>query len=118
MPKFMKKFILILFAFIFFLQSNAQNKTERRIYIWDVTLSMKGFLGKTPDIYNKIVKFLENEINENPGLHTRAEWIEKLERIEKDARAIRTPLAFSDILYTLRAHIDLVRHVILRRTSA
>jgi TRAP-type uncharacterized transport system substrate-binding protein len=64
------------------------------------------------------LKFLENEVNENTGLHTRVEWLEKLERIEKDARAIRTPLAFSDMLYTLRAHIDLVRHVILRRTSS
>jgi hypothetical protein len=63
------------------------------------------------------LKFLENEVNENTGLHTRAEWIEKLEKIERDASTIRTPLAFSDMLYTLRAHIDLVRHVILRRTS-
>jgi len=64
------------------------------------------------------LKFLENEINENPGLHTRAEWIEKLDRIEADASRIRTPLTFSDILYTLRGHIDLVRDMILRRTTA
>jgi hypothetical protein len=64
------------------------------------------------------LKFLENEINENPGLHTRAEWIEKLDRIEADASHIRTPLTFSDILYTLRGHIDLVRDMILRRTTA
>ena len=63
------------------------------------------------------LKFLENELNENPGRHTRAEWIEKLDGIEKDAGTIRTPLAFSDMLYTLRAHIDLVRHAILRHTS-
>jgi TRAP-type uncharacterized transport system substrate-binding protein len=63
------------------------------------------------------LKFLENELNENPGRHTRDEWIEKLDGIEKDAGTIRTPLAFSDMLYTLRAHIDLVRHSILRHTS-
>jgi len=63
------------------------------------------------------LKFLENEVNANPARHTRAEWIEKLERIERDASAIRTPLTFTDILYTLRGHIDLVREVILRRTS-
>lgn len=63
MRNFMKKIILILFATILFLQSNAQNKSERRIYLWDVTLSMKGFNDRTPDIYDKIVKFLENEIN-------------------------------------------------------
>jgi hypothetical protein len=64
------------------------------------------------------LKFLENEVNENPGRRTRDEWIEELEKIERDTSAIRTPLAFSDILYTLRTHIDLVRNVILRRTSA
>ncbi len=63
------------------------------------------------------LKFLENEVNENPGRHTRAEWIEKLDRIEADASHIRTPLTFSDMLYTLRGHIDLVRDMIQRRTA-
>lgn len=62
------------------------------------------------------LKFLENEVNENPAAHTRAEWLEKLDRIESDASRIRTPLTFSDMLYTLRVHIDLVRDIILRRT--
>ncbi len=62
------------------------------------------------------LKFLENKLNENPVLHTRDEWIAKLAVIEKDASAIRTPLAFTDMLYTLRAHIDLVREIILRQT--
>lgn len=64
------------------------------------------------------LKFLENEVNANPARHTRVEWIEKLERIERDASAIRTPLTFTDMLYTLRAHIDLVREAILRRTPS
>ena len=64
------------------------------------------------------LKFLENEVNENPEAHTRAEWLEKLDRIETDASQIRTPLTFSDMLYTLRVHIDLVRAIILRRTAA
>ncbi|MCM2305984.1 MAG: ABC transporter substrate-binding protein [Sulfuritalea sp.] len=64
------------------------------------------------------LKFLENEVNENPAAHTRAEWLEKLDRIEDDASHIRTPLTFSDMLYTLRVHIDLVRDMILRRTTA
>jgi len=64
------------------------------------------------------LKFLENEVNENPEARTRAEWLEKLDRIETDASQIRTPLTFSDMLYTLRVHIDLVRAIILRRTTA
>ena len=63
------------------------------------------------------LKFLENEVNENPGGHSRAEWIAKLDLIEADASRIRTPLTFADMLYTLRGHIDLVRDMILRRTA-
>ena len=63
------------------------------------------------------LKFLENELNEEPGRHSRAEWIGKLDRIEADASRIRTPLTFADMLYTLRGHIDLVRDLILRRTT-
>lgn len=63
------------------------------------------------------LKFLENEVNENPARHSRGEWLEKLDRIEADASRIRTPLTFADMLYTLRGHIDLVRDMILRRTA-
>lgn len=64
------------------------------------------------------LKFLENELNEDPGRHSRAEWLAKLDAVEADASRIRTPLTFSDMLYTLRGHIDLVREMILRRTTA
>ena len=63
------------------------------------------------------LKFLENEINADPARHSRAEWLEQLDRIEADASRIRTPLTFTDMLYTLRVHIDLVRDMILRRTA-
>ena len=63
------------------------------------------------------LKFLESEVEEEPGRHTRAEWLKKLDRIDADASSIRTPLAFADMLYTLRQHIDLVREGILRRTQ-
>ena len=59
----MKNTFLFLFALLFSLQSNAQIKSNRRIYLWDVTLSMHGYQGKTPDIYDNIVKFLDKEIN-------------------------------------------------------
>ncbi len=62
------------------------------------------------------LKFLESEVEEEPARHSRAEWLEKLDRIDADASRIRTPLAFANMLYTLRQHIDLVREMILRRT--
>ena len=52
----------------------------------------------------------------NPARHSREEWLEKLDRIEDDVHHIPTPLAFTDMLYTLRSHAELVRATILRRT--
>lgn len=63
------------------------------------------------------LKFLESEVEENPSRHTRDAWLEKLDAIEADAGRIRTPLAFSGMLYTLRQHIGLVRETILKRTA-
>jgi TRAP transporter TAXI family solute receptor len=63
------------------------------------------------------LKFLEAEVEEQPGRHTRAEWLARLDAIEADVNRIPTPLAFSDIYYTLRSHIGLVREVVLKRTA-
>lgn len=62
------------------------------------------------------LKFLESEVEEDPERHTRDEWLRQLEQIEIDANRIRTPLAFANMLYTLRQHIGLVRETILKRT--
>ncbi len=62
------------------------------------------------------LKFLEAEVDAKPERHSQEEWLEKLDRIEDDVHHIPTPLAFTDMLYTLRAHLDLVRATILRRT--
>lgn len=60
--------ILLLFCAMFFVFADmpaqqSRFKNERRIYLWDVTLSMKGYQGKTPDIYNEVVTALEKDIN-------------------------------------------------------
>lgn len=59
---------LLLFCALYFLSIDVmaqQNrfKNERRVYLWDVTQSMKGFKGKTPDIYDKVINALEKDIN-------------------------------------------------------
>jgi TRAP transporter TAXI family solute receptor len=64
------------------------------------------------------LKFLEAELEENPGAHTRAEWLARLEAIEHEVNHIKTPLAFSDKLYTLRDHMRLVRQTIRKRTAS
>ena len=55
------------------------------------------------------LKFLENDVRQhyNPPQHQ--EYVAHLERIENTASTLNIPLAFSDLLYTLREHINLVR---------
>lgn len=61
MRKTLLVFLLVVISWQLFAQENqVQKKTY--IYLWDVTLSMKGFEGKTPDIYDKVVNWLCNEI--------------------------------------------------------
>lgn len=55
------------------------------------------------------LKFLEAEFDAHPELHTQAEWLQRLDVIESHVNRLPTPLAFSDMLYTLRSHIGLVR---------
>ena len=55
------------------------------------------------------LKFLENELRENYQPHRHDEYLDRLDRIEDEAYSRSIPLAFSDLLYTLRQHIDLVR---------
>ncbi|MDP2810544.1 MAG: TAXI family TRAP transporter solute-binding subunit [Rhodocyclaceae bacterium] len=63
------------------------------------------------------LKFIEAEVESDPARHTQAEWLERLDAIEADANRIPTPLAFADMLYTLKGHIGLVRETVLRRTA-
>jgi TRAP-type uncharacterized transport system substrate-binding protein len=63
------------------------------------------------------LKFLEAEIEENPGRQTQAEWLARLDAIEADVNRIPTPLAYADMLYTLRSHVGLVRATVAKRTA-
>lgn len=55
------------------------------------------------------LKFLESELEEAPQRHSRDEWLARLDKIEAAVNHMPTPLAFADMLYTLRSHINLVR---------
>ncbi len=63
------------------------------------------------------LKFLEAELEAEGARQGAPAWLERLERVERVANAIRTPQAFMDQLYTLRGHIDLVRHKLERRSA-
>ncbi|MFA7268099.1 MAG: TAXI family TRAP transporter solute-binding subunit [Sterolibacterium sp.] len=62
------------------------------------------------------LKLIEAEVDLEPHRHTREEWLARLDRIETDVNRMQTPLPFSDMLYTLRGHIGLVREAIRHKT--
>ncbi len=60
------------------------------------------------------LKFLENEVREHYDPAQHQTYLERLDRLEDEANHRRVPLAFVDLVYTLREHIHLVRKQILR----
>lgn len=55
------------------------------------------------------LKFLENELRQHYDSAKYLEYLERLDRIEEEANTRNIPLAFTDLLYTLREHINFVR---------
>ena len=55
------------------------------------------------------LKFLENDLQQHYQATQHPEYLKRLDRIEAEARQRNIPLAFSDLLYTLREHIHFVR---------
>lgn len=63
------------------------------------------------------LKFIEAEVDADPAKYSQAEWMKKLDAIEADANRIATPLAFADMLYTLKSHIAFVRETVEKRIT-
>lgn len=63
------------------------------------------------------LKFIEVELEAEPGKLTRAEWHQRVDAIEHDVNHMSMPLTFSDMVYTLRMHIGLVRKAIDRTVT-
>ena len=59
------------------------------------------------------LKFLENDLRQHYDPARHADYLARLDRIEEDAYSRNIPLAFSDLLYTLREHVNLVRKKLL-----
>lgn len=64
------------------------------------------------------LKFLEAEFLDQPDKLPASEWQARLALIDKAVNSLRAPLPFSDMLYTLKAHVALVRGEMNRRYPA
>lgn len=64
------------------------------------------------------LKFLEAEFEADPHKLSRAEWLQRIDAIEREVNHLPVPLVFSDMIYTLRVHLGLVRKEIEQATTA
>ncbi|MCP5268177.1 MAG: TAXI family TRAP transporter solute-binding subunit [Zoogloeaceae bacterium] len=76
------------------------------IYSWRIRSKVFRLYGE--------LKFLENEVRQDYSIARHREFFERLDRIEEAASNRNVPLAFTDLVYTLREHINLVRKQLLR----
>jgi TRAP transporter TAXI family solute receptor len=72
------------------------------LYAWRIKSRIYRWYGR--------LKQLEYDLDLEGSKLDKAHALERLEDIERGVSHIRTPLAFSENLYNLRSHIELVRH--------
>jgi hypothetical protein len=63
------------------------------------------------------LKFLEEDLRHRFDRTRLAEYRSRLEALDEEARALRVPLAFTDLVYTLREHVNLVRRALVKLES-
>lgn len=64
-------------------------------------------------VYGEL-KFLENDLKEHFDPSRAGEYLQRLDAMEREANDLSIPLAFTDLTYTLREHINLVRKTLIR----
>lgn len=64
------------------------------------------------------LKFIEAELEANPGRLTQDAWMKRIDAIEHDVNRLPMPLSFANMVYTLRSHIVLVREAIVKKTTS
>lgn len=64
------------------------------------------------------LKFIEAEVEADSSRRTPEEWLRRVDAIERDANRLQMPLAFADMVYTMRLHIGVVRQAIQKKTKA
>ena len=77
------------------------------LYSWRIRRRIFRYYGE--------LKMIELEVRQKPESKSRDEWLESIDRIERAAHRIPTPLAFADQVYTLRQHVHMVRKTLLHQ---
>jgi TRAP transporter TAXI family solute receptor len=63
------------------------------------------------------LKFLEDDLSQRFELAKVAEYRRRLDALDAEAAQLSVPLAFTDLVYTLREHVNLVRCILDKKES-
>jgi TRAP transporter TAXI family solute receptor len=64
------------------------------------------------------LKLLERDVATPMGTSPIERWLSDLDRIEREAAQLKTPVSYASEAYTLREHIGLVRRAVMARAGA
>lgn len=77
------------------------------IYTWRVRSKVFRCYGE--------LKFLEEDLKHHFDAAKLAEYRRRLDTLDDEASQLHVPLGFTDLVYTLREHVNLVRHILDKR---
>jgi TRAP transporter TAXI family solute receptor len=81
-------------------------KIAPAVYTWRVRSKVFRCYGE--------LKFLEEDLRHRFEHAKLPEYRSRLEALDEEARGLHVPLAFTDLVYTLREHVNLVRQVLIK----
>ncbi len=79
-------------------------KIAPALYTWRVRAKVFRCYGE--------LKYLEEDLRLRFDPARLAEYRARLDALDDDARGLRVPLGFTDLVYTLREHVNLVREAL------
>ncbi len=84
-------------------------KVAPAIYTWRVRRKVFRCYGE--------LKFLEEDLTHHFELARLDEYRNRLEALDDEASQLHVPLGFTDLVYTLREHVNLVRQILAKKES-
>jgi hypothetical protein len=82
-------------------------KVAPAIYNWRVRSKVFRCYGE--------LKFLEDDLKNHFDPARLGDYRSRLDALDEEASVLHVPLGFTDLVYTLREHVNLVRHILDKR---
>ena len=84
-------------------------KVAPAIYTWRVRRKVFRCYGE--------LKFLEDDLNHHFEVAKLDDYRARLDALDEEASQLHVPLGFTDLVYTLREHVNLVRQILAKKES-